>query len=156
MLAVAGLNMSGIAHADDEAVSIAGLAFNPNSVTVNVGDTVTWTNDDDVDHTVTSDSAAWNVAGLGPTGQFTFEFITAGTYTYHCDIHPEMTGTVVVEEAVASPTTAGQTASTPQAPATGSGSGGGMPGGDATNWALILSGLGLLGAAAVSWTYSRR
>ena len=70
-----------------------------------VGDTVTWTNSDAQAHTATADDASWDsgtIAGSGGTGAVTFA--TAGTFPYHCKIHPAMTGTVTVE--AAAPTTA--------------------------------------------------
>lgn len=81
-------------------VSISGFAYVPSSVTVNVGDTVRWTQNDTAPHTVTSDSGG--VLGsptlsLGQTYSYTFS--TAGTYTYHCTYHTYMHGTVVVQGA---------------------------------------------------------
>jgi len=81
--------------------------FIPSTITVDVGATVTWSNDDTAAHTVTSGSAA-----DGPDGNFdsslfmagtTFEatFDTAGTYPYFCMVHPWMVGTVIVGEAMA-------------------------------------------------------
>jgi plastocyanin len=78
-------------------VKIAQLAFSPASVTVPVGGTVTWTNADQVDHTVTS-------MGRGPLGSatihtgatYSYTFTTAGTYMYYCAVHPDMMATVVV------------------------------------------------------------
>jgi plastocyanin len=78
-------------------VSIADFAFDPGDLSVSVGDTVTWTNDDDTDHTVTSDDDAFdsdNIAG-GDTFEQTFD--EAGEFTYHCAIHSQMTGTITVE-----------------------------------------------------------
>jgi plastocyanin len=95
----------GTALAADQAVAISGFSFSPASVTVNVGDTVTWTNSDAQAHTATADDASWDtgtIGGSGGTGAVTFA--TAGTFPYHCDIHPQMTGTVTVQ--AAAPTTA--------------------------------------------------
>jgi plastocyanin len=75
----------------------------PNTVTIGVGGTITWTNDDTAAHTVTSGTAS-----DGPDGTFdssifmqgsTFEFTfaEAGTYEYFCVVHPWMTGTIIVE-----------------------------------------------------------
>jgi plastocyanin len=61
-----------------------------------VGTTVTWVNTDSVSHTSTSDGTAWNSGIVSPGGRFSFAFQTAGTFSYHCAIHPGMVGTVVV------------------------------------------------------------
>ncbi|RLU81554.1 plastocyanin [Streptomyces griseocarneus] len=77
-------------------VTIHDDSFDPQSVTVQVQDTVVWINQDPENHTTTSDSGVWN-SGVLSTGQsFPFTFGTAGTFPYHCEIHRFMTGTVVV------------------------------------------------------------
>ena len=63
---------------------------------VAVGTTVTWMNTDSISHTSTSDVSGWNSGVVAPGGQFSFAFQTAGTFPYHCTIHPGMVGTVVV------------------------------------------------------------
>jgi plastocyanin len=73
------------------------LAFSPASVTVKVGETVTWTNKDSTTHTVTADKGEFSSDPLSKGTTFTATFTTAGTYTYHCSIHPTMTGTVIVQ-----------------------------------------------------------
>jgi plastocyanin len=84
------------AAAADQAVSISGFAFHPQTITVTEGDTVTWTNSDSVNHTATSDDGTTFKTGpIGPGGSATVAF-GVGTYAYHCDIHPTMRGTVVV------------------------------------------------------------
>ena len=78
-------------------VSISGFAFNPSSLTVKAGVTVTWTNQDGTAHTVTSDNGAFTSSGNLATGaQYAFTFMTAGSYPYHCSIHPAMRGTITV------------------------------------------------------------
>lgn len=87
------------AHAEDESVSIIDLAYQPSLVTVDVGDSVTWTNDGAVAHTVTSDTGSeMNSGNINPGGMYVNQFNSPGTFTYHCEIHPAMQGTVVVEE----------------------------------------------------------
>ena len=77
-------------------VTIQGFAFGPKSLSVAVGSTVTWTNQDPTQHTVTADDGSFGSQPL-PTGQtFSHTFATAGTFTYHCKIHPSMTATIVV------------------------------------------------------------
>jgi plastocyanin len=70
-------------------------AYAPNPMTVAVGTSVTWHNSDNTTHTSTSGS--WDSGGIAPGGSFSHTFSTAGSYTYHCTIHPGMTGTVVVQ-----------------------------------------------------------
>jgi plastocyanin len=79
-------------------VTMKDIKFNPSTVNVKVGDTVTWTNDDTVDHDVTSDTFKSGSAG-GLAGGDTFEhkFDKAGTFKYQCTVHPGMTGEVVVK-----------------------------------------------------------
>lgn len=71
-------------------------AFAPDALTVDAGTTVTWTNTDSVAHTSTSDASGWDSGVVAPGGQFSRSFQTAGTFRYHCAIHPGMVGTVVV------------------------------------------------------------
>jgi plastocyanin len=77
-------------------VSIVDFNFQPSSITVSVGTTVTWKNNGGVTHTVTSTSGLFNSGNISPGANFQFTFENAGTYTYHCSIHTSMTGTVIV------------------------------------------------------------
>ncbi len=63
------------------------FSFSPNSLTVKVGTKVTWTNHDSVTHTVTSNQGTFN-SSVPPGSNFSFTFTKAGTYAYHCNIHP--------------------------------------------------------------------
>jgi plastocyanin len=72
------------------------FAFTPQRITVAPGQTVTWTNTDSVAHTVTEDKSAWDSRSIAVGAMFQHTFDQAGTFTYHCAIHPFMTGTVVV------------------------------------------------------------
>ena len=72
-------------------------AFSPNPITVKVGDSVTWTNNDSVAHTSTANNSAWNSGLINPGGSFKTTFSTAGSFVYHCSIHPGMVGTVTVQ-----------------------------------------------------------
>jgi plastocyanin len=78
------------------ASALGRAAYNPGDLTIAVGTTVTWTNADVVSHTSTSDATGWNSGVIAPGGQFSFGFPAAGTFSYHCAIHPGMVGTVVV------------------------------------------------------------
>lgn len=79
-------------------VAIQNFAFSPANITVKKGTTVTWTNKDSVAHTVTeTDGKTGPTSGdVNPGANYTFTFNTPGTYHYHCSIHPEMVGTVIV------------------------------------------------------------
>lgn len=82
-------------------VMIQNFAFAPQSISVKVGTKVTWTNMDSVAHTVTADTPSPDAPDSGSIAQnatYSFTFTKAGTYTYHCTPHPQMTGTVVVTE----------------------------------------------------------
>jgi amicyanin len=78
------------------AVSISDFKFNPATLTVPVGATVTWTNQDEEPHTVAAKDGSFHSPGLDTHGSYSFTFTAAGTYEYVCSIHPFMTGTVVV------------------------------------------------------------
>ena len=80
------------------AVTISNFAFSPAEITVKVGDTVTWTNQDSVGHTVTSDDGSFASQNpIAQGGTYSFKFAKAGTYTYHCAVHPSMTAKVTVQ-----------------------------------------------------------
>jgi plastocyanin len=78
-------------------VKMEGMAFSPQTVTIKAGDTVTWTNMDQPPHNATAVDSSWKTSTLatGETGSVTFA--TAGTFPYICTIHPNMTGTVIVQ-----------------------------------------------------------
>jgi plastocyanin len=77
-------------------VAIRSFAFGPAAITVKPGTTVTWTQQDEDQHTVTADDGSFASSPL-TTGQgYTHTFTDPGTYHYHCSIHPFMHGTVVV------------------------------------------------------------
>ena len=78
------------------ASTLGSSAYTPDTVDVALGGTVTWTNTDSVAHTSTSDASGWDSGIVQPGGQFSAAFPTAGTFSYHCAIHPGMIGTVVV------------------------------------------------------------
>ena len=77
-------------------VDIRSMSFQPASVQVSVGATVTWTNFDGVNHTVTSDPGAFGSGSLTDGDTYSYTFNTAGAFPYHCSIHPSMHGSVVV------------------------------------------------------------
>jgi plastocyanin len=77
-------------------VSIKNMAFNPGSLSVTTGATVTWTNSDTTLHTVTADDGSFTSGNIAIGATYSRVFNTAGTFSYHCILHPEMTGKVVV------------------------------------------------------------
>ncbi len=77
-------------------VAIAAFAFGPAAVMVRPGTTVTWTQQDEDQHTVTADDASFASSPLVTGGTYTHTFTAPGTYHYHCAIHPFMHGTVIV------------------------------------------------------------
>jgi plastocyanin len=77
-------------------IKIAGFAFDPASVTVKVGTTVRWTNQDSATHSVTSDTGVWDSGSIAQGETYTRVFDTVGTFAYHCGVHPSMKGTITV------------------------------------------------------------
>jgi hypothetical protein len=141
-------------------VDIVDFAFNPSSVAVDAGATVTWTNQDSTAHTVTADDGSFDSGTLAAGASFSFTFTSAGTVSYHCTIHPNMVGSVVVSGGATPETPTASAAETPTAtapaaamPATGSG----PDGSDMSPWmgialaggaAALLAGRGLRKGAA--------
>jgi amicyanin len=79
-------------------VNIQDFKFSPDTMTVNKGTTVTWTNHDNVDHTATSQSGptSFDSGNIKPGGTYSYTFNETGTYGYICTIHPYMKGNVTV------------------------------------------------------------
>ncbi|HVE67367.1 MAG TPA: cupredoxin family copper-binding protein [Solirubrobacteraceae bacterium] len=132
-------------------VSIEDFAFAPRTITIDVGDTVTWTNRDSAGHTATADDGSFDTGVLnrGQSGAHTFD--EAGTFAYHCDPHPNMQGTVVVRAADDSGSeTAGDPASaTPSGTSGSTGStGSSLPATGLQAGVIALGGFVLLGAGA--------
>jgi plastocyanin len=78
-------------------VMIDNFSFNPPQITIAAGTRVTWTNHDDVPHTVTADDHKFSSGALETDQQFSRVFDTPGTYSYYCAVHPHMTGKVIVK-----------------------------------------------------------
>jgi len=80
-------------------VKIDNFSFTPVTLTVTAGTTVTWTNRDDIPHTVvsTDDPKTFKSKVMDTDENFSFTFTKPGTYAYFCSVHPKMTGTVVVK-----------------------------------------------------------
>lgn len=81
------------------AVAIDNFTFAPRRLTIKAGTTVTWTNRDDIPHTVTATNRSFKSNALDTDESYSFTFSTAGEYSYFCSLHPHMTGTIVVEGA---------------------------------------------------------
>ncbi len=77
-------------------VEIQNYAFTPQILTVKVGTTVTWVNRDAVQHTVDWGDVESSALNTGDSFQYTF--LTPGTYSYYCSLHPQMTGKIIVTE----------------------------------------------------------
>ena len=86
----------GAARAEDVAVHIDNFVFEPAQLTVKVGQTVTWTNRDDIPHTVVC-AGKFRSKTMDTDGTFSFTFAAPGEYKYFCSLHPHMTGAVKVE-----------------------------------------------------------
>jgi plastocyanin len=78
-------------------VKIDNFSFAPTTLRVRVGTRVTWTNRDDIPHTVVEDNKVFRSKVLDTDEKFTFTPTEPGTYKYYCSIHPKMTATLVVE-----------------------------------------------------------
>jgi amicyanin len=106
MLAVASVaSVTGTVQAADKAstvqVSIFNYKFDAETVTVPVGTTVTWTNKDEIPHTVASSDQAFPASpGLDTGDTYSYTFTKPGTYSYYCTLHPFMKGKVVVTPAI--------------------------------------------------------
>ena len=78
-------------------IAISGFKFDPATITIQVGATVTWTNQDSVDHLVAGDDGSWKSETMAKGATYSHTFDKAGTYTYICKIHTTMKGTIIVK-----------------------------------------------------------
>lgn len=86
------------AAAEGGKVTISGFAFSPTPLTIAAGSTVSWTNKDAVAHTATADDGSFDTGDIITNGSSaSVSFNKAGTYTYHCAIHPTMKATIIVQ-----------------------------------------------------------
>ncbi len=84
--------------ASSATVKIDNFSFGPATITIPAGSTVTWTNNDDVPHVVSSDdNKMFKSKALDTDDHFSFTFTKPGTYNYYCAIHPKMTAKIVVQ-----------------------------------------------------------
>src|SRR5262245_40166892 len=79
-----------------QASTLTNTAYAPNPISIAAGDTITWTNNDTEAHTSVGDDGSWNSGNIAPGASFSRTFPTAGTFAYHCSIHPNMIATVTV------------------------------------------------------------
>jgi plastocyanin len=77
-------------------VDISDFKFNPATLTVPVGTTVVWTNNDEEPHTIAAKDGSFRSPGMDTHGTYSYTFATPGSFEYICSIHPFMAGTVVV------------------------------------------------------------
>lgn len=95
----AGSGAASSAAAPPGKITIKNFAFAPAALTVPVGSTVTWTNEDSAVHTTTADKpgpVTWDSGNLSQAKAYSVKFTRAGSYSFHCAIHNYMTGTVTV------------------------------------------------------------
>jgi len=83
--------------AGKNAVTIKNFAFSPATITIKAGQSVIWTNEDSIGHSATADDNSWDTGVLSQGQSKSITFAKAGTYTYHCSVHPNMKATVVVQ-----------------------------------------------------------
>jgi plastocyanin len=97
-LAIASSQQSVAADNPPVAIKIDNFSFSPQTITVPTGTQITWTNQDDIPHTVVSDDkTTFKSRALDTDEKFSFTFTKPGSYTYFCSIHPKMTAKVIVE-----------------------------------------------------------
>lgn len=135
---------AGTVVAKGNAVTIVDYAFQPKTITIAVGDSVTWNNTGDDPHTATADAGSFDAGRISPGASASHTFAQAGTFAYHCEIHPIMKGTIVVQ-AAAAPTAAGGATNPPTDSLDPLGSTGG-----GVSSVLLLVGLGLVSFAGLA------
>jgi len=99
LLTVGGIRYRAADAAEASTVQIENYQFLPNTLTIRVGGSVTWVNRDDDVHSIAADDTppTFKSAGLDTDDKFSFTFTKAGTYAYHCSLHPHMTGRIIVQ-----------------------------------------------------------
>jgi plastocyanin len=95
--ALTAAGLAPVVAAGDTAVKIDNFTFEPAQLTVKVGTTVTWVNEDDIPHTVVATGKAFRSKALDTDDKFSFTFTTPGSYEYFCSLHPHMKAMVTVE-----------------------------------------------------------
>jgi plastocyanin len=90
-------NMSTNPPASGNTVNIVDMSFSTSNLTVTAGTTVTWTNNDAMDHTVTSDTGLFDSGDISDHKSYSRMFSTVGVFPYHCTIHPGMVAKITVK-----------------------------------------------------------
>ncbi|HEU5203724.1 MAG TPA: cupredoxin family copper-binding protein [Candidatus Limnocylindrales bacterium] len=93
----AGGGCTASSEAGAVSVGIENFAFAPADVSAAVGETITWTNSDSAAHTATLDDGACDTGNIAQNASAGLVFDAAGTYPYHCTIHPNMKGTITIQ-----------------------------------------------------------
>ena len=96
LVAVGPVHAHAQEHAAGATVTVADMAFSPEKVRVGMGETVTWTFQDAISHTVTSDEGFFDTGATSGGASRTIRFASAGAFAYHCSFHPMMVGKVTV------------------------------------------------------------
>jgi plastocyanin len=78
-------------------VMVENFSFQPGTLTVKAGTTVTWVNHDDEPHTVNENNKTFKSGTLDTDGKFLYKFTSPGSYSYFCSLHPRMTGQIIVK-----------------------------------------------------------
>jgi len=104
-------------------VHMAGRTFTPSTITIGVGGTVTWLNDDDRQHTASATGGSFDSGVLNAGASYSRSFPSAGTFPFLCQIHPDMTGTILVSPAPGATAPPPAATPAPTAPAGGGGTG---------------------------------
>jgi plastocyanin len=102
-LMLSPLAASSVRAAQSWTVTMGDNYFQPSTITINVGDTVVWNNTGASSHSATSligQAQTWDSGTLQPGQVFSFTFTVAGNFSYYCSLHPEMTGSVIVQAPV--------------------------------------------------------
>jgi len=105
LLAIGAVIGSPPARGANANINIVNFAFSPNTATINVNDTVTW-NWVGSPHSSTSDTGVWDSGVFDAGHTFTRAFTSAGSFPFHCTVHPFMTGTITVQSVNVPPTVA--------------------------------------------------
>jgi len=90
-----GKNLPASSNLDQ--VVVENFSFQPGTLTVKVGTTVTWVNHDDEPHTVNENDKRFKSGTLDTDAKFSYKFTSPGTYSYFCSLHPRMTGQIIVK-----------------------------------------------------------
>ncbi len=98
LLLVAAAPQSTVAAASEVTVKIANFTFSPADLTITLGTTVTWVNNDDIPHALVETEKTFRSKALDTDDNFSFTFTTPGEFTYFCSLHPHMTGKITVKQ----------------------------------------------------------